>query len=141
MVLCPGFESPISADHLSIFDTLPNGQRLPKWLPYCPQTGLTMLIYICNCSSNKPHKFSTYSRENINIRGVTIKILKSTPNNRRGKSICASVSLLPPMVNDIEKKQKSFKMQRGRISMKYMRSVIHIKYCHYLIIEYKSCSI
>ena len=39
------------------------------------------------------------------IRGVTIEILKPTPNNRRGKSICASICLLVPTVNDIEEKK------------------------------------
>ena len=29
---------------------------------------------------------------------------KSTPNNKQGKSICASISLPAPTVNDIEKK-------------------------------------
>ena len=33
------------------------------------------------------------------------KIWKPTPNNRRDKSIYASISLLAPMVNDIEKKR------------------------------------
>ena len=32
------------------------------------------------------------------------------PNNRRGKSICASICLLVPMVNDIEKEKKNNNM-------------------------------
>ena len=81
----------------------PSGQRLPKLLPYCPQTGLITLICIWGCSSNKAH---TFSRENLNIRGIytKIKIIKPTPNNRQGKSICASICLLETTVNDIENK-------------------------------------
>ena len=81
----------------------PSGQRLSKLLPYCPQTGLTTVICIWGCSSNKPHTFSTYSREPKHLRRHYKKILKPTSNNRRGKSICASLSLLVPTVNDIEK--------------------------------------
>ena len=58
----------------------PGGRRLPKLLPYCPQTGLTTLICIWDYSSNKPHTFSTYSRKNVNIRGVTTKKKKSKKN-------------------------------------------------------------
>ena len=74
------------------------GQRLPKLLPYFPQMGLTMLICIWGCSSNKLHTFSTHSRENINIRGVTIKILKPTPNNRH-KAVHLSLHKKPTGTN------------------------------------------
>ena len=54
----------------------PSGQRLTKLLPYCPQMGLTMFIWIWGFSSISLSSFSTYARENVNIRGVTIKNLK-----------------------------------------------------------------
>ena len=80
----------------------PSGQGLPKLLPYCPQTGLTMLYAAISLSS-----FSTYSSENVNFRGVTIEIFKkkSTPNNRqRQVHRCLHKSLLAPAVHGIEKK-------------------------------------
>ena len=59
----------------------PSGQKLPKLLLYCPQTERTKFICIWGYSSEKP-----------------------TPNNMRVKSICTSISLMAPTVNDVEKK-------------------------------------
>ena len=85
----------------------PSGQRLSKLLPYCSQTGLTMLYAFEALAVISLSSFSTYSSENINFRGVTIKNLKkSTPNNRqRQVHLCLHKSLLAPTVYDIEEKQ------------------------------------
>ena len=63
-----------------------SGQRLPKLLPYCSQTGLTMLYASEALAVMSLTSSQHIHRENVNIRGVTIINLKPTPNNRQEAS-------------------------------------------------------
>ena len=76
---------PISADHSSLALS-PSGQRLPKLLPYCPQTGLIMLYAFAVIAS---YVLNT-KREHRKLR-CHYKKSKPAPLTGRRPSILASM--------------------------------------------------
>ena len=97
-MVSPQMTSPLSTQH-----------RFHSTIHLTIMFSSVLWIYLCCLMAIIPLfiNFSSISRENINIWGITIKKSeKPTPNNKRGKSICASICLLAPTVNWYRKKKK-----------------------------------